>query len=66
MPSRAFLAKALASDEMETRPLDPTSLIIGVIRPVGVATAIDMSAFLYLSSAHEYAVVQFRMRLTVE
>ena len=35
-------------EEMVARPLAPTSWMIGVMRPVGVATAIEMSAFLYL------------------
>ena len=48
MPSRAFFARALLSAEMVARPLEPTSLMIGVIRPLGVATATEMSAFLYL------------------
>ena len=33
---------------MLARPFEPTSLTIGVINPVGVATAIDISAFLNL------------------
>jgi hypothetical protein len=48
LPSLAFLAKALASAEMVVRPFDPTSVTIGVINPVGVATAIDTSAFFHL------------------
>jgi len=48
LPSLAFLAKALVSAEMVARPFDPTSVTIGVISPVGVATAMDMSAFLHL------------------
>ncbi len=48
LPSLAFLASALVVDEIVARPLAPTSLTIGVIRPVGVATAIEMSDFLYL------------------
>ena len=47
-PSRAFFARALASAEMVARPFAPTSLTIGVIKPVGVATATETSAFLYL------------------
>lgn len=41
----------MVSAEMEARPLDPTSLMMGVIRPVGVATATQMSARLYLKLA---------------
>jgi len=48
LPSLAFLAKALVSAEMVARPFDPTSVTIGVINPVGVATAIEMSAFFHL------------------
>jgi len=48
LPSLAFFAKALASAEMVARPFDPTSVTIGVINPVGVATAIDTSAFFHL------------------
>jgi hypothetical protein len=44
-------ARDLVSAEIEARPLDPTSLMMGVIRPVGVATATQMSARLYLRSA---------------
>jgi hypothetical protein len=42
------LAKALVSAEIEARPFEPTSLIIGVIKPLGVATATDTSAFVHL------------------
>lgn len=48
LPSLAFLAKALVSAEMVVRPFEPTSVTIGVINPVGVATAIEMSAFFHL------------------
>jgi hypothetical protein len=48
LPSRAFFANALVSAEMVARPLEPASLMMGVMRPVGVATATEMSAFLYL------------------
>lgn len=48
LPSRALAARDLVSAEMAARPLEPTSLMMGVIRPVGVATATQMSAFLYL------------------
>jgi hypothetical protein len=43
---------------MEARPLDPTSLMMGVIRPVGVATATQMSARLYLSLASSHRAVE--------
>ena len=46
LPSRAFFAKPFASAEMEAKPLAPASLMMGVINPVGVATATEMSAFL--------------------
>ena len=49
LPSRARAASALVSAEIEARPLDPTFLMIGVMSPVGVATATQMSACLYLS-----------------
>ena len=49
LPSRAREASALVSAEIEARPLDPTFLMIGVMSPVGVATATQMSACLYLS-----------------
>ena len=48
LPSRAFFASAFVSAEMVAKPLEPASLIIGVIRPEGVATATEMSDFLYL------------------
>lgn len=51
LPSRALEASDLVSAEMEARPLDPTSLMMGVMRPVGVATATQMSARLYLTLA---------------
>lgn len=47
-PSLAFLARALVSAEMVVRPFDPTLVTIGVINPVGVATATDTSAFFHL------------------
>ena len=50
LPSRAFFASALVLEEMVARPMAPTSLRIGVIRPVGVATATEISALLYLHS----------------
>ena len=49
LPSRAFFASAFDSAAMDARPLDVTSLMIGVIKPVGVETAIEISTFLYLS-----------------
>lgn len=33
---------------MLAKPLPPTSLMMGVIKPVGVDTAIEMSTFEYL------------------
>ena len=53
MPSRAFFASAFASEDIVARPFEPASLTMGVIKPVGVATAIDMSAFLYLIMAFQ-------------
>lgn len=53
LPSRALAASALVSDEMAARPLPPASLMMGVMRPVGVATATQMSAFLYLTGASD-------------
>lgn len=46
--SRALPASVLMLDEMEARPLLPTSVTMGVMSPLGVATAMAMSAFLYL------------------
>ena len=54
LPSRAFFAKAVVVDEMSARPREPTSLTMGVIRPVGVATATEISAFLYLERISHY------------
>lgn len=48
LPSRAFLASAFVSAEMVANPLEPASFTMGVIKPFGVATATEMSAFLYL------------------
>jgi hypothetical protein len=48
LPSRALAASALVSAEMDARPLEPTSLMMGVMRPLGVATATQMSERLYL------------------
>lgn len=61
LPSRAFVASDLVSAEMEPRPLWPASLMIGVIRPVGVATATEMSAFLYLLSERPFQMTHCRM-----
>ena len=47
-PSRALVASDFVSAEMDARPLEPTFLIMGVMRPVGVATATQISARLYL------------------
>lgn len=50
---------------MVANPLDPTSLIIGVMRPVGVATATEISAFLYLIARDGAAVTNLTgLRLT--
>lgn len=46
LPSLARPASALVSAEIAARPLEPTSRMIGVMRPLGVATATQMSAFL--------------------
>ena len=46
LPSRALVASDLVSAEMEASPLAPAFLMIGVISPVGVATATQISAFL--------------------
>lgn len=53
LPSRAREARDLVSADMEARPLEPTSLMMGVIRPLGVATATQMSARLYLQDISE-------------
>lgn len=47
-PSLAFLARVFVSEEMVAKPFEPASLMIGVIKPEGVATATEISAFLYL------------------
>lgn len=62
LPSRALAASALVSDEMAARPFAPASLMMGVMRPVGVATAMQMSAFLYLRSAGEGGRVSRQVR----
>lgn len=49
-PSRAFLASTLVSAEMAARPLFVASRTMGVIRPVGVDTAKDISAREYLQN----------------
>ena len=52
---------------MVARPFEPASLTIGVINPVGVATATDMSAFLNLVVAFRLKVSQDPIeKLTVE
>ena len=48
LPSRAFFASVLASAESVARPLAPTSFTMGVMRPLGVATAMLTSTLLYL------------------
>lgn len=55
LPSRALEARDLVSAEMAARPLPPTFLMMGVMRPVGVATATQMSARLYLMSGQAQA-----------
>lgn len=42
-PALALEAKDLVVEEIADRPEDPTSFTIGVINPVGVATAMEMS-----------------------
>jgi hypothetical protein len=44
LPSRAREARDLVSAEIEARPFEPTSLMMGVISPFGVATATQTSA----------------------
>jgi hypothetical protein len=71
LPSRAFLARALVSAEMLARPFEPASLIIGVINPFGVATATEISVFLYLEAEviiQRYCIEEKKKRgfLTVE
>lgn len=46
LPSLAFLASAFVSADIVAKPLDPASFTIGVIKPLGVATATEISAFL--------------------
>jgi hypothetical protein len=48
LPSRAFLARAFVSVEMAARPLEVASRTMGVMSPVGVATATETSAREYL------------------
>jgi hypothetical protein len=67
LPSRAFFARAFASADIVARPFEPASLTIGVINPVGVATAIDISAFLYLFVALQLKYTGIHVdELTVE
>ena len=54
LPSRAFLASALVVAEIVARPFAPTSVRMGVMRPVGVATATEISALLYLPRRRQY------------
>jgi hypothetical protein len=52
---------------MVARPFELASLTIGVINPVGVATAIDISAFLYLFVAFQLLYASIHVGgLTVE
>lgn len=46
--SRAFVASDFTSDDIVASPLPPTLVMIGVMRPAGVETAIEISALLYL------------------
>jgi hypothetical protein len=55
-PSRAFLARSFISAEIFARPFDPASLMMGVMRPLSVATAIEISALWYLRSRLSKAV----------
>jgi hypothetical protein len=48
LPSRALPARVRPRAEMVASPLELTSGIMGVIRPVGVATAREISALVYL------------------
>ena len=49
-PSRAFPASVFVKAEMEASPSDPASTMIGVMSPVGVATAIEISCLWNLNS----------------
>ena len=55
MPSCALAASVFISDEMEARPLVSAEGMIGVISPLGVATATDTSAWWCLRSEHATA-----------
>ncbi|SCZ98488.1 BZ3500_MvSof-1268-A1-R1_Chr7-1g09176 [Microbotryum saponariae] len=44
LPSRALPANCLVKVETVAKPLAPTSGMMGVIKPLGVATATEMSA----------------------
>lgn len=46
--SRALPASVLMLDEMDASPLAPTSVTMGVMSPLGVDTAMAMSALAYL------------------
>jgi hypothetical protein len=48
LPSLARAASDLVSLEIVARPLEVASLMMGVMRPLGVATATQISARLYL------------------
>ena len=48
LPSCALAARVFISDEMAPRPLRSADGMIGVIKPLGVATATEMSAWWYL------------------
>lgn len=48
--SRALPANVLIVDEIDASPFAPTSGTMGVIRPFGVATAMEISALWYLQN----------------
>lgn len=56
LPSRALAARALVCEETVARPLAPTSVTMGVMRPLGVATAIEMSCVWYLRAQRSSAL----------
>jgi len=64
LPSRAFPASSLACAEMVASPLRPASATIGVMRPVGVETATQISWVEYLEKAKRRD--QFRCEEKVE
>lgn len=48
LPSRPLIASDFVSDDIEARPNAPQFGMMGVINPVGVATAIEISCWWYL------------------